>query len=149
MAGFRPMLTICLPFAGKLGCMRVAWVASVLVLPALLAGCGPAAPLAEVGVGVVTAASIPIFHRAPLDMAISAATGRNCSVVHLDKGDRYCTARDQPPEPPVFCTRSLGVVDCWDDPSKLPGHPSEVADGPRVLTQEQEKDRTKWWPGLW
>ena len=25
-------------------------------------------------------------------------------------------------------------ADCWDDPAKLPGHPREIADGPRVLT---------------
>ena len=119
------------------------------VLALLLSGCGPAAPLAEVGVGVVSGASIPIFHRTPLDMAVSVATGRDCSIVHLDNGERYCHARDPVPETPLFCTRSLGVPDCWQDPSKLPGHPRELADGPRKLTAEQEKDRTKWWPGLW
>jgi hypothetical protein len=132
----------------QIGGMRSGWVLFLVAAP-VLSGCGPAAPLAEVGVGVVSGASIPIFHRTPLDMAVSAATGRNCSVVWLDRGETYCRAREPKPETPEFCTRSLGVVDCWKDPEKLTDHPREVADGPRELTHEQERDRTKWWPGLW
>ena len=129
--------------------MRPSLVPFVLVLPLLLSGCGPAAPVAEIGVAVVSVASIPVFHRSPVDLAVSAASGRDCSVVHLDKGERYCHPREKAPETPEFCTRSLGVVDCWEDPARLPNHPREVADGPRVLTPEQEADRSKWWPGLW
>jgi hypothetical protein len=129
--------------------MCPASIAPGLVLLSLLAGCGPAAPVAEVGVGVVSGASIPIFHRSPVDMAVSAASGRDCSVVNLDKGERYCRPQDLAPETPEYCTRSLGVPDCWDDPSKLLNQPHEIADGPRALTQEQEADRTRWWPGLW
>lgn len=129
--------------------MRVASIAPCLVLLSLLARCGPGAPVAAVGAGVVSGASIPIFHRSPVDMVASAASGRDCSVVHLDSGERYCRPRDRAPEPPEFCTRSLGIPDCWADPSKLPNHPREIADGPRSLTAEQEADRKKWWPGLW
>lgn len=118
----------------------------VLVPPLLLAGCGPEAPLVA---GAVSAASIPVFHRTPVDMAVSAASGRDCSVVNLDKGERYCQPKEKPPEEPLFCTRSLGVPDCWKDPSKVPNNPREIADGPRALTPEQEKERTTRWPGLW
>jgi hypothetical protein len=118
-----------------------------LLLMSLLAGCGPAAPIA--GIGVVSLASIPIFHRTPVDMVVSAATGRDCSVANLDSGERYCRVRDPVPETPEFCTRSLGVPDCWEDPSKLTNHPREIADGPRTLTPDQEADRTKRWPALW
>lgn len=115
----------------------------------LLAGCGPHAPVVAGAVLVVSGAGIPVFHRTPLDMVVSAASGRDCSIVHLDKGERYCHPKERPPEQPAFCTRSLGVVDCWEDPSLLPDRPHEVAEGPRSLTPEQEADRTKWWPGLW
>jgi hypothetical protein len=124
--------------------MRANSIAPVLLL--LLAGCGPAA---ELGIGVVSAASIPVLHRTPVDLLVSAASGRDCSVVNLDKGEHYCRPRDRPPETPEFCTRSLGIPDCWEDPSKLPNHPREIADGPRTLTKDQEADRTKWLPGLW
>jgi hypothetical protein len=129
--------------------MRFALVLPVPLTLSLLVGCGPAAPVAEIGVGVVSAASIPIFHRTPVDIAVSAATGRDCSVVHLDNRERYCIPRESAPGRPEFCTRSLGVPDCWQDPSKLPGQPREIADGPRSLTPEQEADRTKRWTGLW
>ena len=32
-----------------------------------------------------------------------------------------------PPAP--YCTRSLGDVDCWTDPGRLPDRPPQVADG--------------------
>ena len=120
-----------------------------LVLLSLVANCGPAAPFTEIGIGVVSAASIPIFHRSPLDMLVSAASGRDCSVVNLDNRERYCRPRDRAPTTPEFCTRSLGTPDCWEDPSTLPTHPHDIADGPRTLTEDQEADQTKVWPWLW
>jgi hypothetical protein len=118
----------------------------ILIPPLLLTGCGPEAPIAA---GVVSGASIPVFHRTPVDMAVSAATGRDCSVVNLDKGEQYCHPKERSPSEPEFCTRSLGVPDCWKDPSKVPNNPREIADGPRELTPDQEKQRTAGWPGLW
>jgi hypothetical protein len=120
-----------------------------LVAPLLLAGCGPDSPSVAIGIAAASAASIPVFHRTPVDMVVSAASGRDCSVVHLDRGERYCRPRERPPEQPVFCTRSLGVSDCWEDPSHLPNKPREVADGPRSLTSEQEADRKSRFPWLW
>jgi hypothetical protein len=136
------LFTIC----RQVQAMRTGSFAPGLALLSLLTGCGPAVP---VGIGVVSAASIPIFHRSPVDMVASAASGRDCSVVNLDKGERYCRPKDRVPQPPEFCTRSLGVPDCWTDPSKLTNHPKEIADGPRSLTDDQEADRTRHWPWLW
>ena len=119
----------------------------VPVLPFMLAGCGPALPVATVAAVAVSGPSIPIFHRTPIDMIVSAITGRDCSVVNLDIGKQYCLPMEPLPEPPEFCTRSLGVPDCWENPAKLPDHPREIADGPRTLTPDQE--RARHWPRLW
>ena len=70
-------------------------------------------------------------------------------MVRLDQGKSYCRPVEPPPEPPPYCTRSLGVADCWRDPASLPDHPPEMADGPRTLTPAQEADRTRGWPSLW
>jgi hypothetical protein len=70
-------------------------------------------------------------------------TARDCSAVRLDRGKSYCRPAEPPPEPPPYCTRSLGVADCWADPA---GHPRELGDGPRTLTPTQETDRTRRWP---
>ena len=117
-----------------------------LLLILLLAGCditpvGVATTVAGAGAG-----SIAIIQRSPADAIYSLATGTDCSVVRLDRGQTYC--RPVEPEPPAqpFCTRSLGVVDCWQDRGGLPDHPASVADGPNTLTPEQEANRTRKWP---
>ena len=116
----------------------------LLLLP--LAACDPATSAA---LGAAEVASIPIFHRGLPDLAFSAVTGRNCSAVRLDQGKALCAPQENPPPRPAFCTRSLGVVDCWTNPQALNAQPvHEVADGPRGLTPEQEANRTQRWPGL-
>jgi len=64
----------------------------------------------------------------------------------VEQGKSYCRPIEPPPEAPPYCTRSLGVVDCWRDPAALPDRPPEVSAGPRVLTPEQEANRTRRWP---
>jgi hypothetical protein len=118
----------------------------LLLILLLLPGCEatPETLMAATVAGGV--GSIAIIQRSPLDAVYSLVTGRDCSIVRLDRGQTYC--RPLEPEPPAqpFCTRSLGVVDCWQDPAMLPGHPTGVAAGPDTLTPEQEANRTRRWP---
>lgn len=91
------------------------------------------------------AASVVVFGRGVTDMGVSAVTGRDCSIVRLDKGQTYCAARYEAPRPQPFCTRSLARVDCWEDPALLPRQQPEVADTPPP-TDEQVRYRQTRWP---
>ena len=111
-----------------------------------LAGCGISDNLgAAIGVGAM-AGSVAVIQRTPMDAVYSWWTGRDCSVVRLDQGTTYCRPMEPKPEPPVYCTRSLGAVNCWKDPDTVPGHPRGMADGPVGLTATQEADRVRTWP---
>jgi hypothetical protein len=113
------------------------------VLPILvLSACAPIA-------AGVTVGSIPVLGRSPPDVLVSAMVGRDCSIVHVDAGQPYCRPREGRADPAVFCSRSLGVPDCWSDPAALTDHPREISDGPLALTPAQEAARVKRWPGLW
>ncbi|MCX7931017.1 MAG: hypothetical protein N2588_00540 [Rhodovarius sp.] len=94
-----------------------------------LAACdGPAL----VAAGAVHVASLTLTGRAVPDLAVSALTGRDCSLARLDRHLPYCgRAPDATPPPPPFCTRSLGTVDCWAEgpPPASPAYRG-VADGP-------------------
>jgi hypothetical protein len=121
-----------------------------ILVPALaaggLAGCGVTPNLAAtMGVGAV-AGSVAVIGRSPVDAVYSLVSGRDCSVVRLDQGKSYCRPVDPPPDPPAFCTRSLGVVNCWTDAGGLPDHPAPVAAGPSALTPAQEAYRVRTWP---
>jgi hypothetical protein len=111
----------------------------------LLAACDPASlgTTAAVGVG-----SVAVIGRTPVDAVVSLASGRDCSVVRLDRGQSYCRPVEAPPGPPPYCTRSLGGVDCWREPPLALPLQRGVADGPATLTAEQEAHRTRRW-GLW
>jgi hypothetical protein len=108
----------------------------------LLGGCADPTLMATVAVGV-TAGSVAVIQRTPFDAVYSLATGRDCSAVRLDQGMTYCRPMELPPEQVPYCTRSLGVVDCWTSPA---GQPRQVGDGPSTLTPAQEADRTRRWP---
>ena len=118
----------------------------VMGLAGLLAGCDVTA---QVPAAVATASvigTIPVFGRSPLDVIYSGLTGKDCSIVRLDEGKTYCRPVEPPPEPPRFCTRSLGTVDCWADPATVTGNTTPVADGPMSLTPQQEANRVRTWP---
>jgi hypothetical protein len=121
-------------------------LACVLACVPPLAGCGISDNLgAAIGTGAMVA-SVATIHRTPVDALYSLVTGQDCSVVRLDQGKTYCRPIEPEPEPPAYCTRSLGSVNCWKDPDTVPGHPRGVADGPSHLTAEQEADRVRTWP---
>ena len=119
-----------------------------LCLVLLLAGCGFTPEQVLTGAVGGTVGSIAVMHRSPFDAVYSVLAGKDCSVVRLDEGKSYCRPVEPLPEPQPYCTRSLGVADCWRDPAALPDHPPEIAAGPWVLTPEQEADRTRKWPNL-
>lgn len=90
-------------------------------------------------------ASVVVFGRGIADIGVSAISGRDCSIVRLDRGLTYCAPIEPPPVPGPFCTRSLGVVDCWINPEALPTPQRSVADGP-APTPAQEQYRHARWP---
>jgi hypothetical protein len=99
----------------------------------------------------INGVSLMAIQRTVPDLAVSIASGKDCSLAHLDHDAPYCSPPEPKPVAPPHCTRSLGgVVDCWDQAVVPPGQ--LVADQ-RPLTDAQDKDRERsWfarWVGLW
>jgi hypothetical protein len=116
-----------------------------LLIAILLSGCGATPEQLLTGVTAVGVGSIAIIGRSPFDAAYSTLAGKDCSIVRLEQGKSYCRPVEPPPEPQPFCTRTLGMANCWRDPASLADHPTELGDGPHVLTPLQEADRTRAW----
>jgi hypothetical protein len=115
-----------------------------LILLALPACDGPAA----VATAGVNAASIMVTGRAVPDLLVSAVTGRDCSVVRLDRRMSYWAASEDAPGPAPYCTRSIGSVDCWVTRPAAAPMPPGVVNGPVTLSPAQEADRVGRWPNL-
>ena len=113
-----------------------------LLLGLVLAGCG-AAPVA----GPLLAAegvSVMVLGRGLLDLGVSAVSGRDCSIVRLERGQTYCTPTYEPVAE-QYCTRTLARVDCWTDPALLPSPSPGIGDTPPP-TPAQERYRAARWP---
>lgn len=127
-------------------CGDMATMLPRLALLCLLAGCGPLGNTVGMAANVAT---VPVFGRTAPDLLVSAVTGKDCSMVRVEQGKTWCREDEPPPAPPPFCTRSLGVVDCWENTRAQPMPARRgVADGPSQLTLAQERNRTRGWPGL-
>jgi hypothetical protein len=87
-------------------------------------------------------ASVAVFGRGVLDLGYSAVSGRDCSVVRLDKGQTYC-APTAPPPPERLCTRTLGTVDCWTE-GAIAGRNSGGDTPPPTIAQQRY--RSARWP---
>ncbi len=118
---------------------------ALLAAPLPLAGCDTAS-LAVAGAASV--ASITLVGRGVPDILVSGLSGRDCSIVRLDRGLSYCAPELAAPGPPPYCTPSLGRVDCWVTPPASIPMQRGVVDGPVSLTPAQEANRTAWWPGI-
>lgn len=115
---------------------------AVLLLGLAATACSPAPWGALAG---FEAAGITVFGRGIGDLGVSALTGRDCSVVRLDRGQTYCAPLEAAPSAGPFCTRSLGAVDCWTDPAVLPGRYRNLGDTPPP-TPAQDRHRRAPWP---
>lgn len=115
----------------------------LIVCTSVLCGCvaGTVVPVAGV-VGLDIAA----FHRSLPDMIYSAATGRDCSIVRLDRDQSYCRPPPQPLPPQPYCTRGLGGVDCWAAGADMPNQAPQLAQGRYALTPEQQRWQNAPWP---
>ena len=90
------------------------------------------------------AASVVVFGRGLGDLGYSAISGRDCSVVRLDRGQTYCTPAVEPVRE-AYCTRTLANVDCWTGPALLAVNRPSVEDTPPP-TQAQLRYRGARWP---
>jgi hypothetical protein len=124
---------------------RMNRAAALLVLPVLATLCG-CVPATVIPVTAALGADVAIFHRTLPDTIYSAITGRNCSLVRLDRGETYCKPVEPPVPPQPYCTRTLASVTCWADPAAMPGIPTQIAQGPTALTPEQDRARLARWP---
>lgn len=116
--------------------MRVAFLLVML----MVSGCGWEAPGALLA---ADAASVVVFGRGIGDLGYSAISGRDCSVVRLDKGQTYCAPKTEPVRD-AYCTRTLARVDCWAGPALLAVNRPSVEDTPPPTDAQLRYQGARW-----
>ena len=117
--------------------------ASCRILPLLLLPCLSGCVAAEAAIGV-EAASVAVFGRDVVDIGVSAISGRDCSVVRLDRKQPYCATREEVPPSPLLCSRTLADVQCWVDPEHFPSQPRQIADTPGLTAEQTQQVKARW-----
>ena len=82
-----------------------------------VAGCG--APTVASGVpGLLQLDAVTVIgtDKTIVDHVISYASGRDCSSIYVEKGDRYCKEDEPVIKPQVYCYRTLGRATCYETP---------------------------------
>ncbi|HYD31532.1 MAG TPA: hypothetical protein VEB64_11840 [Azospirillaceae bacterium] len=107
-------------------------------LALMVAGCGGPEVVAATGT-MMTLASLNLTKKLVADHAVSAATGRDCSLISLEKTGDYCPP---PPKPidrsKVYCYRTIADVDCHTIPDPYRNGARPVADPPLVSPYEAD-----------
>lgn len=117
--------------------MRPATVPMTLALVVTLGGC--AAPLVG-GVGTaVEMESLSSTKKSLIDHAVSSARGEDCSIVQLEREGYYCKENIVVDRSNLYCTRTLGEVECHNSPDPYRNGDTALASPPpnRVVRRDQ------------
>jgi hypothetical protein len=94
-----------------------------------LGACGPLMPAsAALSYAMIEGAVVANTQKTMPDHVISAASGKDCSVVRLQNDQTYCVEDQVHPEPAVYCYRELGGVTCYDRPDPREPAGAKVGD---------------------
>lgn len=98
---------------GRTASMRV-WLAIAAAGPVMaLAGCTSPLGLAAAGADVVT---LNATKKTIGDHLVSAATGRDCSIISFEQTGDYCPDKVVIDRSRIYCYRTLADVDCHHIP---------------------------------
>ncbi|WP_376956741.1 hypothetical protein ABNQ39_08240 [Azospirillum sp. A26] len=123
--------------ATRIGRMR-GWIAVSLAITALaLAGCTSPLGLAAAGADVVT---LNATKKTIGDHIVSAATGRDCSILSFEKTGDYCPDKVEIDRSRVYCYRTLADVECHHIPDPYRnGNTALASPPPDIRTLPRKK----------
>jgi len=95
-------------------------ISAIIALTVAIAGCSE--------MFVLESATVMVTEKTSFDHAVSALSGKDCSVVRKEAGRTYCVEDERHPTPAAFCYRTLGDVTCYDRPDPHVGHHQKVGE---------------------
>jgi len=100
--------------------MRIIAAAVIIVL---VGSCSLALPYAAVDGAVIMGTE-----KTMADHAISLASGKDCSLIRIEKGQVYCKEDELTPRPNLYCYRQLAGVTCYNRPDNVQGERQRVGE---------------------
>lgn len=114
------------------------WIVLSLTVPAMaLPGCTSPLGLAAAGADVVT---LNATKKTIGDHIVSAATGRDCSILSFEKDGDYCPDKVEVDRSRLYCYRTLADVECHHIPDPYRNGNTALASPPpdvRILPRKR------------
>ena len=86
---------------------------------------------AEVGAPAVAVMSLSATKKLPTDHVVSWIAGRECSIVHFETEGDYCPPPDNTIDrSKLYCTRTLGGVECHERPNPYANNGEQILGSP-------------------
>ncbi len=111
---------------------RLAIIGGLFGLLTLTAGC---AELAATAAGQIATTAVNQIAAAAVDERMSSILGKDCNSYRFVREGTYCVDDDPPvdPGPPLYCVKTLGGIECYDQPDPYAVAESGRTNQPQAL----------------
>jgi len=103
-----------------------------------LAACGPVIGAGVPGAAQIDALTVVGTDKSIVDHVISYSSGKDCSSVYLEKGNRYCKEDEPVIKPQVYCYRTLASMTCYERPDPFANGQREIGNNDHNLVQSHK-----------
>ncbi len=101
----------------------------LLLLPVLIIGaCGPLITAGTPGLAQVDVLTVMGTDKTVVDHIVSLSSGKNCSLIRLEKGQYYCEEDEPKVQQNIYCYNTLGSVTCYTKPDPFDGRQHKVGE---------------------
>lgn len=109
-----------------------------LMALAALAGCGPVVSAGVPGAAQVDMLTVMGTEKTIVDHVISYSSGKDCSYVNVERGNRYCKEDEPVIKPRVHCYKTLASATCYTVPDPYGNGDSELGKNDHNMVESRK-----------
>jgi len=119
--------------------MKIGLAALAMLGVAGLTACGPVVGAGVPGVAQIDALTVVGTDKSIVDHVVSYSSGKDCSYVYIEKGNRYCKEDEPVIKPQVYCYRTLANMTCYERPDPHANGQREIGNNDHNLVQSHKQ----------
>lgn len=106
-----------------------------------LGACAPTVATGVPGLAQVDVLTVVGTDKSLVDHVMSYSSGKDCSYVYVEKGNRYCKEDEPVIKPQVYCYNTLGSATCYERPDPFANGHRENGNNEHNMVTSHKKTR--------